>query len=109
MALRKGATLAVLAGQAHAMTLVDEATEGQRFRRRPINAFACFDRIATVVKETLNGAMEMEALWNGREPQAKFLELADIDAGAAAARIVAAVGGTHPGPATVEPIRLVGL
>ena len=43
------------------------------------------------------------------EPRAELSQLGDVDAGAAAARLVDPVGRPQPRPAAVEPIGLVGL
>ena len=54
VALREGAALAVLAGQAHGIAFVEQAAEGQRLAGRPVDAFARLDRLAPVLDQALD-------------------------------------------------------
>src|SRR6516225_2959184 len=67
MALREGAALAVLAGQPDPRAVEEERAERQRLRRRPVYAFAGFDHLAAGFEETLDGAVDVEALRHHRD------------------------------------------
>src|SRR5215204_2779546 len=109
MALRKGAALAVLAGQPHRIAAEQQRTEGERLRRRPVNALAGLDRLGTRVKEALDGAVKVKILRRRAELLADLLERFDLNAGDPAAWIVVIARRLHAGPAAVQPIGAVGL
>ena len=79
MALREGAALAVLAGQADAIAVVDQRGEGQSLGGRPVDALAGFDRLAAIVEEALDRLVEVEALRNRAQLLAIFVQLAVLD------------------------------
>src|SRR6185437_5251885 len=108
VALRKGAALAVLAGQPHPMAFEQKRAESQRLGGGPVDIFPRFDRRAPVFQETLQRAVEMEIGRERRDLAADILEGRDLDAGAATARIFAVGGAFEAGPAAVEPVGLVG-
>ena len=109
MALREGAALAVLAGQPHRRAFEQERAEGERLAGRPVDAHAGLDRLGAGIEETLDGAVDMEALRHRADLLADVLERLDRNAGDAAARIVEVARRLHAGPAAVEPIGTVGL
>ena len=109
MALREGAALGILSGQPHRMAVQQQRAEGQRLAGRPVDAFAGLDRLAPVFEEARDGAMDLEIVRHAGDLLADLLQLGDIDAGDAAARIVAFGAGLHAGPAAVEPVGLVRL
>ena len=110
MALRKRAALAVLAGEADRIAFIDKRPEGERLAHRPIDALASLDHFAPVFDKALDGAMEMETLWNRGEAKPDFGKPRTVDAGAATAILLGA-GRCRPqaGPAAIEPIGLAGL
>ncbi len=62
MALREGAALAILPGEAHAMALGHEAAESQRLAHGPVDAGAGLDHLATVIEEALDGLVDVEPI-----------------------------------------------
>src|SRR6202047_1393693 len=106
MALRERAALGVLAGQPHLVTFEQQRTESQGLAGRPVDIGAGLDRLAAAVKEPVERAMQMKARRQGGDLVADLLELWDLDAGMAAARIVGLARPLESGPAAVEPIGL---
>ena len=58
VALREGAALGILARQPHRMAFLEQRAEGERLGGRPVDPFAGFDRLAAVIEEPLDGAVE---------------------------------------------------
>src|ERR1700730_6191344 len=107
--MRKGPTLAVLAGQTDRVAFVHERRKGERLGHGPINAFSGLNRLAAVVEQTPYCAVETKSLRNGCEVQANFDKACAIDACAAAPVFLdTRCRGSQPGPATVEPVGFVG-
>ncbi len=50
----------ILAREAHAVAFEQQRAERQRFAGRPVDAFAGLDRLAAVVEEALDGAVDVE-------------------------------------------------
>src|SRR5262247_4392080 len=98
MALREGAALAVLAGQAHREALEQQRAVGQRLGRRPGDALALLDGLGAVVEEALDRAVDMEILGHRSDFAADVLERIDGDAGMATARIVGIARDLESGP-----------
>ena len=67
MALREGAALRILAGQADRMALLEQRAEGKRLGGRPIDALAGLDRLGALIEETLNRLVDVEVLRNRRD------------------------------------------
>ncbi len=110
MALRERAALAVLAGQAHRIALVEQRAESQGFARSPIHAFAALDHLAAIVEEALYRLVQAEAARRCGDARGDLLDLGDFDAGHAAPIVVDHVlRNFEAGPAPVEPVGLVGL
>src|SRR5271155_2445670 len=110
MALRKRAPLAILAGEPNRIAFVQQRSEGQGFGGRPIDPFACLDRVTTIVEEALDRLVHIEARRRYGDARSQLLELADGNAGDAAPIVVDRIlPGLEAGPAPVEPIGLVGL
>ena len=109
MALREGAALRILAGQADRMAFLEQRAEGERFRGGPVDALAGLDRLGAMIEEALDRLVDVEALRHGRDLLADLAQLADVDAGIAAARILDSAGDLEPRPAAVEPVGLVRL
>src|SRR6202040_4101505 len=65
-------------------------------------------RLAAAVKEPVERAMQMKARRQGGDLFADLLELCDLDAGMAAARVVGLARPLDPGPAAIEPVGFVG-
>ena len=82
VALRKGAALAVLAGEAHRMAFVDERAEGQRLGRRPVDALAGLDHLAAAVEEAPDRLVNVEPFRHVGEALADLLQPGEVDAGA---------------------------
>ena len=61
MALREGAALGILAGQADRVAFLEQRAEGERLGGRPVDALAGLDRLGAVVEEALDGAVDVEA------------------------------------------------
>ena len=108
MALREGAALDVLAREADAVALLEKRAEGERLGGRPVDADAGLDRLPPRVEEALDGAVDVEVRRHLGEADADLLQLPDRDAGDAASRRVAGLGGLEAGPDAVEPVGLVG-
>src|SRR4051794_5818497 len=110
MALREGAALDVLAGQAHAMALEQERAEGERFGARPVDALAGLDGLLPVVEEAPDGAVQVEAGGRLGDAGADLLQGPGRDVGLAPARVVGVLARRlDPRPLAVEPIGLVRL
>ena len=76
MSLREGAALAVLPGEPHRVALQQQRAERKRLAGRPVDALANLDRLVTILQETLDGTMGMEALRNRGDPLADLRSLA---------------------------------
>ncbi len=61
MALREGAALDILAGEANLIAFLQQRREGERLAERPVNTGAGLDHLAAIVEEPLHGAMDVEA------------------------------------------------
>jgi hypothetical protein len=110
MALREGAALHVLAGEAHPVAFEQERTEGERFASGPIEALAGLQHLLAVVEEALDRAVDVEALRHRGDLEPISRRRSTATPGLAAARIVHVLAhGLEAGPAAVEPIGLVGL
>src|ERR1044071_4916403 len=109
VALREGAAFAVLSRQAHRVAFFQQATEGKRLSRGPIDSLAGLDRLCAVVEETLDRLMDLEIRRNHRDLLADRAQLLDRNAGITAARVLDLTRRLQAGPAAVEPIRLVWL
>src|SRR6185295_8495003 len=86
MALRKRATLRVLARQPDVAAFLQQRAECQRFAGRPVDADAVVDCFGTVFEETLDGAVNPKTVRHPGDLTADILEDADVDAGDAATR-----------------------
>ena len=82
MALREGAALAVLAGQAHRVAFVDQRAESQRFGHGPVDALAGLDHLAAIVEQPADGLVHVEPLRDRGEAKADLLQPDGVDAGA---------------------------
>ena len=87
VALREGAAFDVLAGQADEVAVGQKRPEGKRLGGRPVDAAAALDRLGAGIEETLDGAVDAEALRHLGEVAADPLQLVERDAGDAAARL----------------------
>ena len=88
MALREGAALAVLAGEPHRMAIEQQRAERERLAGRPVDALAGLDRLAAIIEEALDRAVDVEILRRRGDLAADLLQRLERDAGIAAARIV---------------------
>src|SRR5579884_3954377 len=61
-----------------------------------------------MLEKPIERAVQMEARGEGRNLLADLLELRQIDSGMPAPRLIAVAGALEAGPASVEPIGLVG-
>ena len=95
MALREGAALAILSGQAHAMALIAQRAESESLGGRPIEPIARLDHLAARLEETLDGLVDVETF--GRSGQA------DADAGLGLSTPVAPRRGSSSNPAALRP------
>ncbi len=107
MALRKGAALGVLPGEAHRVALHQEGAEGERLAGRPVDAVAAVDRLAAILQEALDGAMGAEALRDDADLAADLPQQVERRPGMAAARVVGIARRLDIGPAAVEPVGAV--
>src|ERR1700730_3327610 len=101
MALRERAALGVLAGQPHLVAFEQQRTERQRLAGRPVDIGAGLDRLAAAVEEPVERAMQMKSRRQGGDLVADLLELCDLDAGMARARLGGSPYPLEPGPAAV--------
>src|SRR5881394_1598165 len=76
--LRESAALAILSRETDVMTFLQQRAERQRFARRPIDADAAVDRLGPVLQETLNGAMNPEAVRHFGDLAADVFQLRNI-------------------------------
>src|SRR3954469_14444160 len=106
MALRERAALRILARQAHTMAVEQQRAEGERLTGRPVNPFAALDRLAAIVEESLDRAVDVETLRYRGELAADLLECRDRHAGVAATRILDVVGKLELLPLSIEPVGL---
>ena len=109
MALAEGAAAAILARQANAMALGEQAAERQRFGGRPVEALAAFEHRLLGIEDALQSLVDVEAFGDRRQNLAELLQLLVADR----SRDVAAaehrlVGPAEAGPAAFEPVGLVG-
>src|ERR1700759_3392305 len=109
MTLREGTALAILAGQAHVMALLQQGAERQRLAGRPIEADAALDRLGAVLEEAADGAVDTEAVRHLGDLAADLLEHRGIDTGDAATCVFFLVGNLEASPFAVEPVGLVRL
>jgi hypothetical protein len=91
------------------MAFGEQGAEGQRLRSRPVDAFAGLDRLAAIVEEALDGAVDVKILRDGGDLLADLAQGLERDAGMAAARVFGVAGLFQAGPAAVEPVGLVCL
>ena len=91
------------------MAFLEQRAEGERFTRRPVDAFAGLDCLGAIVEKTLDGLVDLKAWWNDRDLRADLAQGLNRNAGVAAARIVGVARGFQARPAAVEPVGLVGL
>ena len=108
VALAEGPAAAVLPREPNALPFRDQASEGERLRRRPVEAPAALEHRLLGVEDALEGLVDVDALGNGGQDLAEVSELIRpnrrVDVAAAEHRLVRA--GTAP-PAPLEPVRLV--
>src|SRR5262245_63076098 len=90
------------------MPLKQERAERQRLARRPVDALPGLDRLAAVVEEPLDRAVDVEIRRRRCDVAADLVQGLDVDAGVAAPRIVGVACRLEPGPAAVEPVGAVG-
>ena len=103
--MREGAALAVLAGQAHRKTLIEQRREGKMLAHRPIDAGACIDHLAATLQQALDRLVGVEILRDCRDAPANLLQRVDSNARITAPRLV--FGKADVGPAAIEPVGLV--
>src|SRR5262245_4094959 len=109
VALRKGATLAVLAGLPYGVAFLEQRAQGERFARRPIDSLAAFNRLGAMLKETPDCLVNGEPIRNGGDFLADLAQQAGINARITAPWIVGVACRVHSGPASVESVGLVRL
>ena len=110
MALREGAALAVLTGEADAMALAQQRAEGERFGGGPVYADAGVDRRASRVEKAPDRAMNVEAFRRRGQFLADLAQRLQRSAGFAAAFVVRGlIARLQPRPMAIEPVGLVGL
>ena len=109
MALREGSSLHVLARQAHWKSIQQQGAERQMFRHCPIKPLAFLDHLAALIEHALHGLVDLEGLWHAGELQADFPQLCHRHTGFSPARILVILSRLETGPASVQPIGLVGL
>src|SRR5579872_1877122 len=99
MALGEGPTLAVLAREAHRVAFLEQGAEGKTLSGGPINPLAGLDRFCAVIKETLDGFMDLEIRRHHGDLLADLAQRFDRNAGVAAARVLGLTRRFHAGPA----------
>ena len=108
VALAERPAAAVLAGEANALPFRDQAAEGERFRRRPVESLAALEHRLLGVEDALKRLVNVHVGRDGRQDLAESLEhlVADrgVDVAAAEHRLVRA---GEAGPAAFEPVGLV--
>ena len=109
MALREGAALGVLSGQAHVMAFLQQRAERQGFAGRPVEPGTAFDRLHPVFQEARDGPMDPKAVGHLGDLAADLLQRGHIDAGDATPRVLFLIGMFEARPFAVEPVGLVGL
>jgi hypothetical protein len=106
--LAERAAAAVLTGEADLIAFPDQAAEGDRLGRGPIEALAAGEHLRLGVEDALQGLVDLEAFGDPGEHPAELGQRFRLDAG----DDVAAVGDRLVGlaeafPAPAEPVRLV--
>ena len=114
VALRKGAALAVLAGQAHRVAFVDQRAERQRFGHGPVDPDAGLDHLAAILDQPADGLVHVEPLRDRGEATCRFPSAGWGRRRCRPAPVILGgeQRGLQPRPAAVEPVglvRLVGL
>ena len=110
MALRERAALAVLAGQADRIALVEQRAESQRLAGRPIDALAVSTAWRRLSRKRWIVLWTLKPLGHRGDARGELLDLVEIDAGLAAPIVVDHIlRRLEAGPAPVEPVGLVGL
>ena len=109
VALREGAALEILAGQADRVAVEQDRAEGQRLGRRPVDALARLDHLAARFEEARDRLVRLETGRHLGQLAADLLQRLDRHGGLAAALLVLVVGGAQARPGAVEPVGLVGL
>ena len=105
VALREGAALAVLAGQADREAFVEQRAEGQVLGHRPVDAVAGLDHLAAALEQALDGlvGVEVGGMAVMRRPTFFSVSMATP----VLPRRASSSAKTDAGPAAVEPVGLV--
>src|SRR4029078_867014 len=96
--LREGATLHVLAREPDRETFLEQCAESELLGRCPGDALALLDRLAPRIEHALQGAMRLECLRHLGELEADLLQLRQVVARLAAARVLLVPGNTQMRP-----------
>ena len=88
MALREGAALAILAGQADREALLDECRERQVLGHGPVDTLAGLDHLAAALEQAADGLVGVEILRQRGDAPADLLQRVDGNARIAASRLV---------------------
>src|SRR5690606_24400194 len=107
VALRERPAARILARQTHRMAFAEQRAEGERLGRRPVESLARLERLALVVEDALERAVDIEIAGNAGQRRAHFLQAFHGYVGVSAA--VLARGDLEPGPAAFQPVGLVRL
>src|SRR3546814_15051279 len=102
MALAEGAPRGVLAGQPDRRRLAQQRAEGERFRRRPVDAFAGIDHLSLGLELTDDLGIDMDVRRHLGNRVADFLEEVEFDRRAAAP--IVAGSDLQAGPLAPEPV-----
>ena len=110
VALAERAAAAILAGQAHAITIFQQRPEGQRLARRPIDVGASGKHLRLGIKNPRQGPVNIETVGHRGQLFAQLMQFGHRNAGhGGAAAVDGFLGLAQPGPAAAEPIGGIGL
>ena len=107
VALREGSALAVLAGEADAEAFHQKRRERHVLGHRPVDALARIDHLAAALDQLADRLVDVEVVRDRGDAMPDVFQ--GIDRNARVAAPIIAIGAGDAGPASVEPVGLVGL
>jgi len=109
--LREGTTLNILTGNTDVVALVDEGTESKSLSSSPVNALALFDNLLAVGQDTLEVAVEGEAIRSVTDSSSDVLQELRLDRGVEVRQDLGGqlLGGLEAVPGGSEPFLASGL
>lgn len=109
--LREGTTLNILTGNTDVVTLINKGTESKSLSSGPVNALALFNNLLAVGQDTLEVAVESEALWSIADGSSDMLQELGLNGGVKVRQNLGGqlLGGLEAVPGGGEPFLASGL